>query len=161
MNWKNILPIAFILILIIILLLISNSIIQSCNESSSQYSNIPSFHHSADTIYAKPDTILLFDTVKVNQLSAQLDTVYIDSTRIISAAADTTFQKDSSRISVKYFFPPLNYFEIAADLKERIITKVKTITEVKEFEKPIPLFKNEFFYSSVVLAVLLVLSLLK
>jgi hypothetical protein len=46
-------------------------------------------------------------------------------------------------------------------LKERIITKVKTITEVKEFEKPVPLFKNEFFYSSVVLAVLLVLSLLK
>lgn len=148
-----------ILILLIILLLISNSIIQSCNQSQS--SN-PLIHHSIDTVYSKPDTVLIRDTITINRLIAQLDTVYIDdTTKVISASADTTFQKDSSKISVKYFFPPLNYFDIALDLKEKIITKTKTITEVKEFEKPIPFYKDNWFYSSIVLFVLLVFSITK
>lgn len=118
--------------------------------------------HSIDTVYSTPDTVLLVDTVFIPKLHALLDTVYLpDSSRIISASADTTFQKDSSNISVKYFFPPLNYFEIAADISQKIITQTKTILEVKEFDKPIPFYKDNWFYSSVVLFVLLVFSFLK
>lgn len=151
-----------ILILLIILLLITNSIIKSCNQPTGDYSNIPSFHYSSDTVYTKPDTVFIQDTIYIPNLSAELDTSYLaDSSMIISASADTTFRKDSSKISVKYFFPPLNYFEIAADIKQKIITQTKTITEVKVFEKPIPFYNNNWFYSSAVLFVLLVFSLLK
>lgn len=152
-----------ILTLLIILILLSNSIIKSCSQSGANFATPASGgHYSSDTVFTKPDTVFVPDTVFIPKLHAILDTVYLeDSTKIISASADTTFRKDSSKISVKYFFPPLNYFEIAADLKERIITKVKTITEVKEFEKPIPFYKDNWFYSSVVLFVLLVFSLIK
>jgi|GEM_PF-4061654 len=154
-----------ILILLIILLLISDSIIRSCNQPvASKQSEDGSvlISQSIDTVYSKPDTVLQIDTVYIPKLSAELDTSYLaDSSMIISASADTTFRKDSSKISVKYFFPPLNYFEIAADIKQKIITQTITLTEVKVIEKPIPFYKDNWFYSSAVLFVLLVFSLLK
>lgn len=156
MNWNDILPIAFILILILLLLLITNSIIQSCNQSSNH-----SIIQSIDTVYSKPDTVFLPDTVIIPELHAVLDTVYLeDSTEVISAAADTTLIKDSSRISVKYFFPPLNFFDIQLDIRERTITKVKTITEYKEVSRPEPFYKDEWFWSSAVLIILLLTSIL-
>lgn len=156
MTWKDILPLAFILTLIIILLLISNSIFKSCNQSSNH-----SIIHSIDTVFSQPDTVFQSDTVFIPKLKAVLDTVYMaDSTSVPVASADTTFQKDSSRISVKYFFPPLNFFDIQLDIRERTISKVKTITEYKEVSRPEPFYRDEWFWSSAVLIILLLSSIL-
>lgn len=79
------------------------------------------------------------DTIKIPQVVNIHDTVW---TSQIVASADTTFKKDSSSVSVKYFFPPLNYFDVKLNLKEKIITN--TIT--KEVLKP-DSFWDRFGYS--------------
>lgn len=97
----------------------------------------------------KPTTINVpqIDTVKtvqyiqkpvyVTTLKAKLDTLILESVKsdtvykevIITASADTLLVKDSSYIKVKYHFPPANYFDIDAQIKERQTTL--TITKEK------------------------------
>jgi hypothetical protein len=68
---------------------------------------------------ARLDTMLLIDTVYKNK-------------PITIAHSDTIYTKDSSKIKVDYFFPPVNKFDIYADIKQRIIYRVET----REIEKP-------------------------
>lgn len=112
-------------------------------------------HKPIERITIERDTVHQVDTLRVpkiiyvQKLHAKIDTVFIDSSKVIVAYADTTIQKDSSRIEVSYYFPPQNYFEIILDLKEKIIHELKTITEIKTIAISEPWYKNTWFYSTV------------
>lgn len=101
-----------------------------------------------DTVH-QVDTIRVPKIIYVQKLHAKIDTVFIDSVKVLVAHADTTIQKDSSKIKVSYYFPPQNYFEIMLDLKEKIIHELKTITEFKTITLSEPWYKNTWFYSTV------------
>lgn len=87
--------------------------------------------------------------IYITKIKAKIDTVYEvlfqgnggDSTLIPNqvAKADTTLLADSSRIGITYYFPPRNYFDVRANIKEKIITRELTI------EKPYePSFLDRF-----------------
>ena len=79
------------------------------------------------------DTLYLTQIKLVERLKAKLDTIFIDRHPAIVAVADTVLKEDSSTIAVKYYFPPLNYFNIVADIKQKTIYKTITndITKVE------------------------------
>lgn len=118
-------------------------------------------HEPIEHITVQRDTVHQVDTIRVpkiiyvQKLHAKIDTVFIDSTKVLVAHADTTIQKDSSKIKVSYYFPPQNYFEIMLDLKEKIIHELKTITEIKTITFSEPWFKNTWFYSTVLSIIIL------
>jgi hypothetical protein len=98
-------------------------------------------------IVYRPDTVLVkADTVYRNKIlfikqAAKIDTITItrdngDSMSILKATADTLIIKDSSRIKIKYYFPPANYFMIEIDLKERAITIFKEIYNTVKTDAP-------------------------
>lgn len=118
--------------------------------------------HIIDTKIMR-DSVIVRDTIKIpkyiyiTKLQAQIDTFFIDSSKVTFAHADTTIQKDSSKIKVSYYFPPKNFFEIALDLKERIIHELKTITETKTITLEQPWYKDMWFYSNILLLAILFL----
>ena len=81
----------------------------------------------------KIDTMYFTQIKLVERLKAKLDTIFIDRHPAIVAVADTILKEDSSTIAVKYYFPPLNYFNIAADIKQKTIYKTITndITKIE------------------------------
>lgn len=81
--------------------------------------------------------------VYITKIKAKIDTVIINNIPQIVASADTLIQKDSSTVKVKYYFPPLNYFSIDMNLKDKFIYKTTTIKEL--FTKP-PTFWNKFHF---------------
>ena len=111
----------------------------------------------------KRDTVTIHDTTFVNKpvymtkWKARIDTVSIDNQNVQVAEADTVLQQDSSRIKVKYYFPPKNFFEFAAELKERIIHDVKTVTETKTITIEQPFYKNIFVYTTLIATLLIFL----
>lgn len=113
-----------------------------------------------DTLYMKPDTVI---QTKIKYVSAKalIETVYVEKQPIQVAKADTTLS-DSSRIQISYWFPPLNKFDIIADIKEKIITKEKIIKELKTVtikEQPV-FYKNTWFWVSLVEFTLIIAALL-
>jgi hypothetical protein len=112
-------------------------------------------HEPIEHITIERDTVHHVDTIRVpkfiyiQKMHAKIDTLFIDSSNVLVAHADTTIQKDSSKIKVSYYFPPQNYFEIMLDLKEKIIHELKTITEIKTITISEPWYKNTWFYSTV------------
>ena len=70
---------------------------------------------------AKLDTLILTDSVYK----------YIDKPVII-ATSDTVVNIDSSKIAVRYYFPPVNKFNIWASIHEKKVY----IPEIHEIEKP-------------------------
>lgn len=90
---------------------------------------------SIDTVALPP--IIKIDTVDriITKWYAKLDTVIlIDSIEQIIASADTTIQNDSTYLAVKYFYPPLNYFNIDLRTQKKTIYQDRYITKevVKE-----------------------------
>lgn len=82
------------------------------------------------------DTLITKETF-LKQLPTKLDTVILTDTLykdkpIIVAHSDTLVTVDSSKIKVDYFFPPVNKFNVWADIKQRIIYRVET----REIERP-------------------------
>lgn len=75
--------------------------------------------------------------IYITKIKAKIDTVYEvqflgdsgDSAYvpIQVAKADTLLLTDSSRIGITYYYPPRNYFDVKANIKEKIITKELTI----------------------------------
>lgn len=120
---------------------------------------------TANKIEIQRDTLIVVDTIQVpkkiyiTKIKADIDTVFIDSTTVMVAKADTIINQDSSRLKVSYYFPPANYFDIQYDLKEKIIEKIKTITELNTVtvEKEEPFYENEFVYISAILLTILLL----
>lgn len=76
--------------------------------------------------------------IYITKLEAKLDTIYVDAINdttndaVIVAEADTLLLADSSRIGITYYFPPRNYFDVKANIKERVITKELTIEKPYE-----------------------------
>ncbi len=109
-----------------------------------------------DNIIIQRDTINHVDTVRVpkliyiKNLQAKIDTIFIDSSKVLAAHADTIFQKDSSEIKISYYYPPKNFFEIALDLKEKIIHELKTITEIKTITIEQPWYEDTWFYTTII-----------
>jgi hypothetical protein len=141
------------------LILIASVYVVMNNIGSSKY-NGEVVNRSIDTVWAKPDTVLITNTVYIPKLKAVLDTVYIDSVKTVVASADTVIKKDSSKIGVKYFFPPLNYFEVDLDLKEKVITKQVTILDSVTVEVKKPFYEDHWFWTSIAAIAVLIASLL-
>lgn len=103
------------------------------------------------------DTVTITKTKVIERLLAVIDTVFIEQDTVIYAKADTLLIQDSSKIEVSYYFPPKNYFDINYNIKEKIIEKIKTITELKTVELSKMWYEDEWFYTSLCLAVILIL----
>lgn len=107
-----------------------------------------------DTV-SRVDTIRVPKTVYVTKLQAKLDTIYVNNNPVQVAKADTTLQKDSSKIDIRYFFPPLNYFEAKFDIKEKIIETLKTVTETITVTVEKPVYQQWTFWSTIAAVLLL------
>ena len=92
----------------------------------------------ADTTWSISETVKV-DSTLIQKLKAQIYTlknqkpVIIRDTVLLGkeqyyAEADTTYKEDSSSIKVRYYFPPLNYFDIAPKIHTKQTTITKTIT---------------------------------
>jgi len=75
------------------------------------------FVSRVDTVFEVNSTI---KKIRVVDTLTITDTIYKD---VDVAVSDTVFIQDSSMVQVRYFFPPLDYFEINANIRERVITK--------------------------------------
>ena len=92
----------------------------------------------------KVDTVRTVNTVDkpiyLTKWKAKLDTITVETVihdtlrveKVVTAKADTLITKDSSSVKIKYYFPPLNYFDVDLKIKE----KNTTIMITKETEKP-------------------------
>lgn len=68
--------------------------------------------------------------IYITKIKARIDTLYepkfINGDTVYvayqTAVADTILKSDSSKIGITYYFPPKNYFNIDAHIKEKIIT---------------------------------------
>ncbi len=109
-----------------------------------------------DTVTVK-DTIRIPKYIYVTKLQARIDTIFVDSSKVLVARADTALQKDSSKIKVSYYFPPKNLFEIALEIKERIIREFQTVTETKTIITEEPWYRDMWFYSTMLSLVILFL----
>jgi hypothetical protein len=106
-----------------------------------------------DTL-TRVDTVRIPKTVYVTKLQAKLDTIYVNNNPVQVAKADTILQKDSSKIKISYYFPPLNYFEAKFDIKEKIIETLKTITETKTITVEQPIYKQWTLWTTILSIVL-------
>lgn len=113
--------------------------------------------HTVDTVWTKPDTVIQIEQQTITKWKAAIDTVYIDSTAVLVAKADTTISNDSLSFSVKYFFPPLNYFDVNYDLKLTTITDTVTILDSTFVEVTKPILKDNWFWVSAVLMIVYLL----
>ena len=82
------------------------------------------------------DTVYRSKYITVQKIQAKLDTVYIDNAPQMVASADTLIRQDSSAVKIKYYFPPMNKFEVTMKLRDRYITRVDSI--FKTIEKTLP-----------------------
>ena len=123
---------------------------------SKQYTGV--IKSDIDTVWTKPDTVII-SIVKTVHLPGDIDTLYIDSTEVITARADTTFSEDSSSIDIQYFFPPHNYFKVALDIKEKIIRDTVKITELREVEVMRRFYADHWFWSTLLIAGLFIANL--
>ena len=107
-----------------------------------------------DTVI-KRDTVTHIDTVKIpkvitiTKIQAKIDTVFVDSSKVVFAMADTTFKKDSSKVSIRYYCPPLNCFAATFDIKEKIIKQFQTITETKTITVELPFYRQITFWTTI------------
>lgn len=96
--------------------------------------------YCGDSKYNKP-TLISSDTtyvthieykdrpVYLTKIQAKIDTIYINNEPQIVATADTLLTKDSSTVKVKYYFPPLNYFSVDMNIKDKFVYKTVTVKE--------------------------------
>lgn len=115
---------------------------------------VGTFKYCGDSKYNKPilvnaDTTYIIRIefkdrpVFITKIQAKIDTVYVNNEPQLIAVADTLIQKDSSTVKVKYYFPPLNYFSIDMNLKDKFIYKTTTIKEL--YTEP-PTFWDRFHF---------------
>ncbi len=108
------------------------------------------------------DTLFIPQSINISKLKAKLsreikDSLMIyfnqhpgkDSSDLLIAYADTTIQKDSNSIKVSYYFPPYNYFDIALNIKQKIIKEFQTITELKTVTVDLPFYKQITFWTTI------------
>lgn len=108
------------------------------------------FKHGESTVkvqYLEKEK-LIYDTITVIQQVIKNTPAKIDSSVVTLiddsgmtppqlvktkvASSDTLVIKDSSRIRIKYFFPPINKFDVWAEIRQKTIYR----PEIKLIEKP-------------------------
>jgi|GEM_PF-3286464 len=119
---------------------------------------------SVDT--SSKTTTTFNDAAVKGKLKAKLDTSYtavqdsstgeVDTLKNITASADTTFEKDSLQIKIKYHYPPQNYFELAINFKEKIIETIKTITMKTVETVELPFYKDTWFWTTIIEGVVVI-----
>lgn len=113
-----------------------------------------------DTVTVR-DTIIQKDTLTIERVKSILDTVFINNQNVKVAKADTVINNDSVRVKVDYYYDPLNYFDIEVQsLKEKIIEKFRTVTEIKTVEVDEPIYKEKSFYGMVAAIFIIILEIL-
>jgi hypothetical protein len=131
MSKENLVKLFFLLVTVLILSVLISDIFKSCSRNDK-----PNIIVMTDTVWAKPDTVRIPKYLSADKVPAKIDTVFIDNEAIEYAISDTVTFYDSSKIWVRYYSPPLNVFDIEADIKEKVITKSSYITKTIEIEKP-------------------------
>jgi hypothetical protein len=81
----------------------------------------------------------LIDTIRIPSET-------LDAIDVLYAQADTLLQQDSSRVKVIYYYPPLNYFDVQMDLRDRIIYRTRETTITNQVAAPFSLW-DRFGYS--------------
>lgn len=89
----------------------------------------PTVITTIDTMWTKPDTIAIDRYINIIKVKSRIDTIIVNSQQVEVASADTVIAIDSSRIAVKYYGTPLNYFDIHANIKEKRIKETVYITK--------------------------------
>ena len=96
----------------------------------------------------KIDTVYKTNKFIFPKLKAKIDTVFINNQKVQVASSDTLIGKDSNYVKVKYYFPPLNYFDAQFSLHTKYINKTDSIfvnkTEILPAKKT---FFGNFHYS--------------
>ncbi len=141
---------------VLIIIGVLYSVIRLFNPSGSSNPQLANTEIKRDTVTVH-DTTFINKPVYITKWKARIDTVVIENEKVLVAKADTIMQQDSSKVKVSYYFPPKNFFEIAMDMKERIIHDLKTITEVKTITVEQPLYKNIFVYTTLIATLLIFL----
>jgi len=128
-----------------------------------------SFHPTENTVTIDTvkyvDTLYLQKTETITKWKAKLDTVKVTVNdtvfqKIEVASADTLLEKDSNKVSVKYYFPPLNYFDVKFDINEKIVKETKEILKTVTLDEPL-LHESSFIIAVVsVLTNIFLLSLI-
>jgi len=96
---------------------------------------------SVDTVWVKSDTIYVDKFIRAKQIPAHIDTVTIEvdgqSVTTEVSISDTVAVIDSSRIWARYYGMPYNFFDISADIHEKVVTKTvymtKTVGSLESF----------------------------
>ena len=78
-------------------------------------------------VKSKIDTVYKTNKIVLIKWKAKIDTVLINNQEVQVASSDTLISKDSNYVKVKYYFPPLNYFNIQFSLHDRYINKTDSI----------------------------------
>ena len=91
-----------------------------------------------DTIYVAETTKVFIPKIVYRQLPAQLDTIFIDSSKqsLVFAKLDTVLPPNNDTLSIKYNFPPINTFSVAfAPTPKQVVYQDKVITKIEYREK--------------------------
>lgn len=93
-----------------------------------QYSNKPQPIVKVDTVKATAiDTVVKKEYITINKIRAKIDTVYVNNQLVQVAVADTVINKDSNYVKVKYYFPPVNKFDVKLALHNKTIYRTDSI----------------------------------
>jgi len=94
-----------------------------------------------DTVWVKADTVWKSKFIKAKQVPARIDTILLATGQPVEVAiSDTVVSIDDSKIWARYYGTPYNFFDISADIREKIIEKKIYITE-----KSVELHKESFW----------------
>lgn len=78
-------------------------------------------------VISKVDTLIEYKQVVISKIKARIDTVLINNILNETANVDTTFNNGNDTVSVKYYFPPADYFNIQMALHNKIINHYDSI----------------------------------
>jgi len=112
--------------------------------------------HVTDTVtVVKTDTVTVVKNNVITKWKAKLDTVYVDSMEVVKASADTVLTQDSSSVKVSYLFPPLNYFDVEFDLREKTIYEEITTTILDSVVVQVnkPFYEDTWFWTTILLLI--------
>jgi len=86
----------------------------------------------SDTVITIKVDTLRFESIVYRRLPGRVDTVQIESNKIQRAAIDTVVGNNKDTISIAYYFPPINSFDIDIRLRPRLRdVEYRTITNTK------------------------------
>jgi hypothetical protein len=104
----------------------------------------------SDTVMVKQTIYETLKTVVYKHLPARLDTVILhDTVKLVIASKDTVLKPYGDSLSIKYYFPPFNYFDLMfvpaprpVEIRTQYVTTTVTLTVS-------PTFWDKLFWSGI------------